>query len=456
MSTARRLARVDYAAAVSRTCRLSLACLALALAACGGDDDGGGTADASVAPDAAPAVTDRDIRSTALEFDVAAHTGRATIELAPGDGNATTFEVGDLDIQSVVVDGVDAPFSVDAGILQVGVDSAATTVVIDYAYTLHQGFEGAMTSGVTLVWPYYCGNLFPCDSDPEDGTTFTLELTGVPEGSVAVFPESIPADAPSYMIAWAIGAYETETIGTTADGTTIVASYLPGGLVAAMDGTENLVEAFEWLETTYGPYLFGDTAGTVAAVWGPGAFGGMEHHPLWHVASPAMSDQETQAHEAAHGWFGNGVRIACWEDFVLSEGTVSYLAARAMSETAGPAVGQLTWNSYQGRLDRLQAGAGNKTAWPMGCNDIDILGDGLFNDAPYMKGAFFYRALENRIGVEALDAALAAFYDEYAGKAAGMQDMLDTIEAMTGYDPSVCAVQWLRSEFPPDSDTCPE
>ena len=48
-----------------------------------------------------------------------------------------------------------------------------------------------------------------------------------------------------------------------------------------------------------------------------------------------MNDEVTHAHEAAHGWFGDGIRLACWEDFVLSEGTVSYLSAHVLGQVAG-------------------------------------------------------------------------------------------------------------------------
>ena len=61
----------------------------------------------------------------------------------------------------------------------------------------------------------------------------------------------------------------------------------------------------------------------------------MEHHPFVHIGSVAIGDEETNVHESAHGWFGDGIRIACWEDFVLSEGTVSATSpARALDVVA--------------------------------------------------------------------------------------------------------------------------
>ncbi len=184
--------------------------------------------------------------------------------------------------------------------------------------------------------------------------------------------------------------------------------------------------------------------------------GGMEHHPYWHLGTSAMGSVTTHAHEAAHGWYGNGVRMLCWEDFVLSEGTVSYLTARAIEAAQGEESAEQVWTSYQQRLTNLQNSNLNKIAWPAGCNELDIINDGLFGAAPYMRGAFFYRALERRIGRELLDRVLANFYIEHVGKATTMQALLDAVKAESGYDPQECALQWLRSEALPENDTCSE
>lgn len=246
-------------------------------------------------------------------------------------------------------------------------------------------------------------------------------------------------------------------LGATPDGTAIKIWFQPGQDAAAMQGGAHLRDVFAWYETNLGPYLYGPEAGAVSVSWGGGAYGGMEHHPFWHTAAAAIDDEEVNAHEAAHGWFGDGIRIRCWEDFVLSEGTVTYLAARALEATAGAAVADDVWASYQLRLNNAMATAPHKTAWPNGgatCNAIDMLE--WFSSIPYMKGAFFFRALETRIGRPALDTALAAFYDERKAQAAGMQDLLDTIETMSDYDLTACADAWLKQDaLPAITTTCP-
>src|SRR5205823_4702688 len=100
----------------------------------------------------------------------------------------------------------------------------------------------------------------------------------------------------------------------------------------------------------------------------------------------------TQLHEAAHGWFGDGVRIACWEDFVLSEGMADYLSARAAEAAVGPDYVKLVWTSYKNTLDQIVANPDWDTvALPDTCNKIDLLHDKLWSGVPYVKGAFFMR-----------------------------------------------------------------
>jgi aminopeptidase N len=417
--------------------------LLLALAACGGGDDA-----PTETPDAAIVGEDwgRDILDTSLAIDLASREATATIRVAAADSDVASFEAGDLEILSVSSD-----FRTEEGALHVATTPGEeATIEVDYRFTYHGGFMGADDSPpLTLTWPYWCGNVFPCKNidSPADGTRFALELTGVPADQVAVYPAEIATDAPPYMLAWAIGDFDELALGATTAGTSVSIWHPPAGAADAAAGGAHLVAAFDWLETRIGPYRYGDAVGSVSVSWGPGAYGGMEHHPYWHVASIALDDEEIHVHEAAHGWFGNGVRVRCWEDFVLSEGTVTYLAAHVLEELDAE-VGAAVWDEYADRLADLPDGV----AWPASCGEVEILE--LFSDIPYIRGAYFYRAVAAEVGAAALDAALAAFYAAHAGEAAGVQEMLDTIEAETGFDPTACAQKWLRDPAVPADLGC--
>ena len=386
----------------------------------------------------------RDVIATDLQVDVTSREATAKISLAASTRSGASFEIGDLEIASVTDAAGPIPFRVVGKRLDVGlVAKKPAEITIHYRYRERASLEGATKGGLTFTWPTFCGNLFPCKSSPSDGLTFGLELTGVPAGEQAIYPHAIDADAPPYMLAWAIGKYTKEDLGETAAGTRLSVWYLPGEATAARAGTKKLTEVFGFYEKTYGAYRFGDEVGSVSAPWGKGAFGGMEHHPFWHVSSDSMGDVETHAHEAAHGWFGDGVRIRCWEDLTLSEGTVSYLTARGVEAVHGKAAGDALWKSYESRLASVVASE-DRVARPEGCDQVDVIHD-LWNDVVYMKGAFFYRAVEAEVGREALDRAIAHFYEENALGAAGVDDMLDTIQEDTGFDAEPLAKGWLRS-----------
>ncbi|MBL0221015.1 MAG: peptidase M1 [Myxococcales bacterium] len=374
-----------------RTLALATVVAVVTVASACGDDGSPTTPDAPVAPITPTPNPARGISETKLSFDVTTFAATAQITFEPSTAPGATLEVGDLTLDTVQQGGAALAFAVKPGtnVIDLALDASDAPVTIDIAfhYKNHTGFAGAAAAGYTFLWPYYCGNLFPCHSQPRDGLAMTLAVTGVPAGKIAVFPQTI-AEAPSYQLAWSIDAYTELPLGTTAAGTQVSVWYRPTELALAQTGTANLVAAFQWLETTIGPYRFGNKVGTVSVKWGPGAYGGMEHHPLWHVSAGSLDSQETNVHEAAHGWFGDGIRIECWEDFVLSEGTVTYLAGRALDVVA-PTVGAAVWQSYASELAGIPAPT---RVWPQSCGTVDIFeGRSVHQRAVHARGVLLSR-----------------------------------------------------------------
>ena len=127
----------------------------------------------------------------------------------------------------------------------------------------------------------------------------------------------------------------------------------------------------------------------------------------------------------------------------MSEGTVTYLAAVALGEVDGPDAEAAAWADYDFKLHQT-VDLNDHLAWPDSCDEVDVKED-LMSWIPYMKGAFFYKAVEDEVGREALLGALGVFYQAHVGQAAGMQDVIDTIHAETGFDPTPLSTAWLRS-----------
>lgn len=396
----------------------------------------------------------RDIVSTDLVVDVTAQHGTSVITFAGDVRAGATLEIGDLTIDSVTVGGVEIETKQHDGLLDLGIpeSDAPIAVSIIYDYVAHERADGVSANGYTLVWPYYCFNIFPCHSDPGDGSAFTLELTGVPAGKTAVYPTSIP-DAPAYQLAWSIADLTEIQLGTTTNGTEIVGWYLPSLEPKLRTGTAQLVEAFDWYEQNLGEYKFGPKAGTVAVSWqfsgiAPDyVLGGMEHHPFWHINESSLRFGESHIHEAGHGWYGDGIRIACWEDMVLSEGTITYLTGRVLDEIQ-------PGNTYfAGIAASLTELPDVDHVWPQSCGVVD--GVSMINTEVYIRGAMFYRALALKLGAVEVDKVLREFYVDHALRAARFSDMLAKIEAVTGYDATPCAETWLRTIAIPPVAACP-
>jgi len=412
-----------------RHIRTIAAVATLALAGCAGTEDS--------PPEKAIPLT-QDIETTDLALDLDALTATATVRVRPADG-VVTLDVAGLTLSRVTVDGEEVPLDVVDGTLTVPADPDADTVIVavDYSFPARgpMMFDGWMPAlGVSFVWPYSCSNLFPCNPSLEDGLSFTMRVTGVDDALTAIYPANTYGDGPTYMAAVAVGEYTRLDLGSTTAGTQLYAWYLPGANAAARAarGTEHLVASFDYFEQTYGPYNFGPEAGTVEVDWGADSWGGMEHHPYFHVGTFDFDDEEAQVHEAAHGWFGDGVRLACWEDFVLSEGTTTYIAARALEQVDGPS----EWAYYvDDFLVPICEGSQpndptlvNTIVLPDTCNEIDFENDAVWSLTTYMKGACFYEEVGDLLGPDALDLIIAEFYADHVGTAARMQDMITLLK----------------------------
>ena len=233
--------------ALLRSSRVFDAVLIAAIAGCGGSSGGSITPSGAVAIQPTPNAA-RDIDATALTVDATAQTATAVITFAASAQPGATLEIGDLDIDSVRL----RPSSTDADLpwadrgdrLDLGLPASnqAAVVTVRYRYRLHGNFDGASNSNSnsgqsTYLWPYFCGNLFPCHSQPADGVDYTLEVRNPPSGQ-RVIAAAVPLNAaPAYQLAWAIGNYVDVDLGRSRAGTQLVASYLPGDGDAMRSGS---------------------------------------------------------------------------------------------------------------------------------------------------------------------------------------------------------------------------
>ena len=372
-----------------------------------------------------------DIQEVALSFDLSQNRALADIRLLSNQSEVA-LQADTLDIIQVKSNGDSISFVQEDGLLWLDVEpNTDQSFQITYSFLDRDlyDFDGWMPDqGITFIWPYYCGNLYPCNPDTRDGISFSVDVQ-LAEGDArtVVAPSHHIPEAPPYMPAFAVGDYTELFVGTSQSGIEVYAWYLDGddGLEDAEYGVLNMVESLNFMEETYGSYPFGDVLGTVEVDWGDDSYGGMEHHPFFHVGMYDFWNEEAQIHELAHAWYGDAVRLECWEDFVLSEGTVTYITAKTLQEVAGYDL----WAYYvEDFLDAICAGEDyNTVVLPEGCNDIDFENDDLWSLATYMKGACFYEEVGDIVGEDVVDSIISEFYQEHQYTSATMEEMIDLI-----------------------------
>lgn len=418
-----------------------------------------GTFSACGVPDASQDFS-RDILTTQLQLNVSTLEGTATIEVVPSDtGTGLSFEAQGLTISEVTLpDGKALKWVQDPTDkrLDVGLPKDATTVVIHYSFARHAyDFDGYMEGGDSFIWPNYCGNLFPCHSDPADGMRFSVEITGVPSGELAIAPsELIALDAPSYQLGFTVGPYTRHDLGKTDAGTSVVFYSLPADNPDHIQaGTGSFRAYVDTLEQYFGAYPFGKEVGAKSVRWceeGGCEYAGMEEHPYFDVSDGSVYDPTVYSHEAAHAWFGDGVRLECWgEDLVLSEGTASYLELAIIGLVDGEDAAQADIRYYQEWLADSRASDDDHIVWPDSCDEVNTYD--IWYAVTYSRGALFWVDVERQVGRTALLEAFASFLEDYLGKTASMSDLLDAVQVSTGFDPHPLADIWLRStDLPSD------
>ena len=417
-----------------------------------GAGDRGGKDDAPASPEGLGGLGGRAIADTRLEVDLTTLQATAHVAFEAGTASTARLELSHTLGGAVTATTGTAQIVGDALLLD-GLPQDAAQVSVRYQIPIGGAYQVTNRDDVydagTYMWPTQCSALFPCHAQPADGTTFSLSLTGIPDGMTAIYPSTLP-EVPSYQLAWAVGPYRYVSYGKTAAGTEVGFYVIHQDVTSEYEQSigEALRRGFDFVEKTYGPYRFGTRVASVEVDTLPTFAGGQEHHPYWHIASSDFGVTETHIHEAVHGWFGDGVRIACWEDLLLSEGVTTYVTMRTRV-----AIGDIEEREAWGTL-AYQSNSplhGGVAAWPPGCTGTSstFAPDGDPHDEVYSRGAQFLREVARQIGVDVLDGALADFYRDHGGKAARVDDLLAGIHASTGFDPTALAETWLRAVSTP-------
>ncbi len=305
---------------------------------------------------------------------------------------------------------------------------------------------------VTQFEPFAARRVFPCFDQPSSRAPWQLTLR-VPAGNVAfgntpiaksttepdggrriVFAVSKPL--PSYLVAWAVGPFETVDAGRASRSKTPIQIVTPRGQTGrARWAVSTTREALDRLEAYFGtPYPY-EKLDLLAA---PVFTNAMENAGLVTFGSRyVLEDPGSETikwrrfylrlavHEIAHQWFGDLVTIAWWDELWLKEAFATWLAQKIVEAW------QPQWDIAEARvqsrvgaiIDDSQATA-RRIRQPITSND-DI--DNAFDSITYEKGAAVIGMFERWLGPELFVQGVRAYLRAHEHGAATTNDLLEAL-----------------------------
>lgn len=282
-------------------------------------------------------------------------------------------------------------------------------------------------------------SFFPCFDTPAIKSTYTASIR-VPDGVTVlmsasrssyskqdrVFQFSMEFPVPSYLVALVAGDLQHVDVGPRSR---VWAE--PCLLSCAVKKLGGSVE--RWLgvaEELFGPYLWG----RCDIVFLPPSFPivAMENPCLTFIIASILESSEflliDVIHEIAHGWFGNAVTNATWEEMWLSEGLATYAQRRITTEAYGEA---FTCLETVVRLDALHRqlrllGDNNPVSKLQVKFESGVNPSTLMNLFTYEKGFCFVSYLSQLCGdVRRFDCFLQNYISEFKFKSVVAQDLID-------------------------------
>ncbi|HWR49975.1 MAG TPA: M1 family metallopeptidase [Bryobacteraceae bacterium] len=267
----------------------------------------------------------------------------------------------------------------------------------------------------------------------------TLDEAG---GMQAVkFAETKPL--PSYLVAFAVGPFETVDAGKAGRKNTPLRIIVPKGRTAeAKWAVESTGPILKLLEDYFNiPYPYNKLDSIAVPLFG----GAMENPGLITYSLPliiAKPDDDTvnrqrgyatvAAHEIAHMWFGDLVTMAWWDDLWLNESFATWMGDRATAQFRPE--WDWTTTTTSGRLGAMNADSlvtARKIRQPIQSrHDIANAFDGI----TYGKGGAVIHMFEQWLGPETLRRGVKSYLDRNAWGNATAGDFLQALSTAAGRD----------------------
>ncbi len=255
------------------------------------------------------------------------------------------------------------------------------------------------------------------------------------------FVETTPL--PSYLVAFAVGPFETVDAGTSKTGTPI-RIVVPKGRAKdaayAAEATRPLLELVEEYFGSHYPYpkldLLACAVFNAGAMENPGLITYREERLLTKPEEQTLARQKKfatdTAHEIAHQWFGDYVTLAWWDDTWLNESFASWMESKIVEKWKPEwdlDVESVASKNAVMHSDSLDAARSIRQPIAS-ANDIA----NAFDSITYKKGEAVLTMLEHWIGPDVFQKGVRAYLAKHAWGNATYDDFVAAMSAAAGVD----------------------
>jgi aminopeptidase N len=384
-------------------------------------------------------------------------------------------------INEVTVEGAEADFTHDAGLLSIPLRGRATgdtvTVRVHYEGVPDDGFiirENVHGDPAAFVdnWPNRTRFWLPSVDHPADKATVRYvvhapaEWKTIANGQLVAEPTPSPADAigpegerltwiwevgvpiSSYNMVIGSADLEIRTIGLAAcgqapasrrdDGCVEVTSWVyPQDYERAEPSFRRAAEMVDYFTDLIGPFPFEKLANVQSAT----RFGGMENASAIFYSERGIASgrnmEGTVSHEIAHQWFGDAVTEASWHHLWLSEGFATYFGAQFFEAADGV-------EDFRQRMEqsRQRVIGSEDVDRPIVDPEVTDLFE-LLNDNNYPKGGWVLHMLRGMMGDDAFFEGIRTYYARHVHSAVLTEDFQAVMEEASGEDLEWFFQQWI-------------
>jgi aminopeptidase N len=389
--------------------------------------------------------------SATVDFDSRIISATASYDINTSNtADEIIFDIRELDIESITVDGVKSTFTIGeeqefiGSPLKISITPDAKKVSISYktqpGADAFLWVEGENPFLFTQSQAILARTWIPCQDSP--GIRFTYNASvDVPKGLMALMSAVNPTTKtddghydfvmdqpiPSYLLALAVGDVEFRSVG---EHTGVYAT--PDLIDAAEYEFAEMEDLLVAAESLYGKYAWERYDLLVLPAAFP--FGGMEN-PRLTFATPTIIAGDRSlvslvAHELAHSWSGNLVTNSTWDDFWLNEGFTVYFEQRIMESVYGRDISEMLASlSYRGLVNEVSV------IMDLNPNDTHLRlhlqgrnpDDGMTAIA-YDKGYLFLRMIEETVGRSEFDAFIAEYFSKHAFTVMDTDNFIEYLE----------------------------